>query len=288
MPPNLKTYGGLAFVQRLDDDRVLAYDSQTQGYFEEGRASLFNRLYFNPWKKLAPELAQGQTPELTEEQRNRLLDEIRALSAPLRKRIERTYFRSLDRTRNFDGITARGYRLTQMNNIGGMRKGQSQWMKTTFEWWIANAGQDEDVVRQFREGARQISEGRGWPTNSMWLNEYFKMASTPRAPEWRAAMRTFKLTDDGNPLAMEVTPVYMAITVTPPPLVRAEIGDVRFDVKLTQSSTAPLADGVFAAPSGYKKTELEPLLNETDKLLDGTYFNLFWDGFYEGMMGMGF
>jgi hypothetical protein len=286
MPGSVKPYGGIGFVQRLDDDRVLAYDSQSNGYFEEGRTSLFQRLYFDPWKKLAPELSTGATPELTTEQRHRLLDEIRALSAPLRKRIERIYFRQLDGTRNFDGITARGYRLTQMNNIGGVRKNQAQWMTTTMEWWIADAGQDEAAVQQFREGARKIQEGRGWPTNSMWINEYFRMASTPRAPEWRAALRTFHPTDDSSTAALEVTPIYMAMTVTPPPLARAEIGSVRFDVQLTKRSTETIAENVFNAPGSYKKTELEPLLKETDKVVDGSYFNIFWDSFYEGMMGI--
>jgi hypothetical protein len=60
-----KNFGSIGFVQRLDDDRVLAYDSQTRHYISEPRRALLQRLRFDPWKKLAPELSAQAPPTLT-------------------------------------------------------------------------------------------------------------------------------------------------------------------------------------------------------------------------------
>lgn len=284
----VKNYGGLAFIQRIDDDRLLAYESQSQQFVSEPRRAIFQRLRFDPWKALKPELSREAPPTFTPEQRARLMQEVYSTFEPLQRRVQRSYFRPLTEQRTFQGMPGRGYRLTQMTNVGGMSKGQEQWVRMAFEWWVADMGGADQDVQQFSTAARENLRGIAWPTTSMWINEAISLSRYPADPQMRRAMQTFQgsaaTNSDGvasgtMPTAPElsVTPLYMAATVSLPPAQRAQYGDVRLEIYLTQRSTDTLAETVFAAPGTYKELELEPFLKQIDPVLDGTAIKSLWD-----------
>jgi hypothetical protein len=185
-------------------------------------------------------------------------------------------------------MPGRGYRLTQMTNVGGMSKGQEQWVRMAFEWWVADMGGADQDVQQFSTAARENLRGVAWPTTSMWINEAISLSRYPADPQIRRAMQTFQgsaaTSTDGvatgaMPTAPElsVTPLYMAATISLPPAQRAQYGDVRLEVYLTQRSTNTLAETVFAPPGTYKELELEPFLKQIDPVLDGTMIKSLWD-----------
>jgi hypothetical protein len=289
-----KNYGGFGLVQRIDDDRLVAYESQSGSYFSQGRRGLFERLRFDPWKTMSPELARQTPPTLTPQQRARLIEEIRTLMQPLQRKVQRIYFRPLTEERSFNGIPGRGYRLTQMVNVGGMSSGQAQWLRVNFEWWVGQLAGDDVVMQQFSEAAQENLRGVAWPTTSMWINEALALSRYPADPEWRAALRTFApsgatpenaLTSGSLATAalsprIGATPLYMAATVVMPPLQRSQMGDVRLEIYLTQRSTDALKETVFAAPTGYKEVKLELMLKELDPVLDGRVLSSIWDAVF--------
>jgi hypothetical protein len=286
----VKNFGGLGFVQRIDDDRLVAYESQSQQFVSEPRRALFQRLRFDPWKTLKPELSREAPPTFTEEQRARLMQEVYSTFEPLQRRMNRVYFRPLTEQRSFQGLPGRGYRLTQMTNVGGTGKGQ-QWVRMTFEWWVADLSGADEAVQQFSAAARENLRGIAWPTTSMWINEAISLSRYPADPQVRRAMQTFQrvaaATDTSSadagreaiPTAPElsVTPLYMAATVSLPPAQRAQYGDVHLEINLTQRSTDTLAETVFSAPNNYNELKLEPFLKQIDPVLDGTAIKSLWD-----------
>jgi hypothetical protein len=76
---------------------------------------------------------------------------------------------------------------------------------------------------------------------------------------------------------LSVTPLYIAATLSLPPAQRAQYGDVRLEIYLTQRSTDSLADSVFSPPGSYKELKLEPFLEQLDPILDGTLIKSLWD-----------
>jgi hypothetical protein len=285
----VKNFGGLGFVQRIDDDRLLAYESQSQQFVSEPRRALFQRLRFDPWKTLKPELSREAPPTFTPEQRARLVQEIYSVFEPVQRRVQRVYFRPLTTQRTFQGLPGRGYRLTQMTNVGGLGKGQEQWVRMAFEWWVADMTQADEAVQQFSAAARENLRGIAWPTTSMWINEAISLSRYPGDPQMRRAMQTFQgvgatsgtdATDLGAMLTapqLSVTPLYMAATVNLPPAQRAQYGDVRLEINLTQRSTDALSETVFAQPGTYSELKLEPFLKQVDPILDGTAIKSLWD-----------
>lgn len=271
------TSGALALVQRADDDRLVSYDSQSRRFVSEPRRALLQRLRFDPWKTLAPQLSREAPPTFTPEQRARLVEEMRAILSPIQRRVQKIYFRALTKTRTFQGIEGRGYRVTQLNNVGGFGKGQSQWMRSSFEWWVAGTREGDEAIRQFREASQENLRGIVFPTTSMWLNEYISLASLPAEPAWRRAMRTFMAPDDAPAGTLGATPLHIAVTVEMPPLQRATVGDIRFEMALTRRDTGELAGTVFDAPSDYKQLKTEPYLKKLDPLLNGSALNSLYD-----------
>jgi hypothetical protein len=162
-PKKIQNYGALGFIQSIDNDRLIAYDSQTAHYISEPRFATLKRLRFDPWKKLDPRLSRETPPAFTTEQRARLMDELRALVSPLSQKMQKLYFRPLNEARTIRGIPGRGYRMTQLNNVGGLGKNQAQWMRTTFEWWVASSVAGDDTIRAYREAARAQLGGMAWP-----------------------------------------------------------------------------------------------------------------------------
>lgn len=260
--------GQLGIVQRLDDDRVLAYDSQTKQFISHPRLNLLQRLRFNPWKSLAPKLANQNPPELTSEQRKRLVDEVGALSEPFRRNLVKTYFRALPQLRTFNGIEGRGYRLTQLINSGGSKKNQS-WVRVSVEYYLSSQLAGDSAAEQFnaqvREGRRRIGP---W-TNSMWLNEMFALSQIPTDPNLRRAYALLQVPANAPAGAFVGTPLFLSMRVTPPALQRAQTGDILMELKLTQRTTTDLLPTVFDAPSGYKRYDIEPALKQIDPVMDG-------------------
>ena len=275
-----RSFGSIGFVQRMDDDRVLAYESQTRMMISEPRMALMKRLRFNPWKKLAPELANEAPPELTNEQRTRLKAEIGAVTAPIRKRMAKIYFRALPGTRTYGTLIGKGYRLTQLLNVGGMRKNQS-WMRVTTEWWIApQDGSDTDIA-SFQAQMQRDRKALGGLTNSMWLNEYIVLSAIPSDPTLRAAWSSLQLPADAPEGAFRGTPLLVTSKVTLPPLQRAQMGDILLTLRLASRNQDTLANSVFQAPSGYKKFDIQPGLKKLDPILDGSAWISLWDSIYK-------
>jgi hypothetical protein len=285
----VKNFGGLGFVQRIDDDRLVAYESQSRRFVSEPRRALFQRLRFDPWKALKPELSREAPPTFTPQQRERLMQEVYSVFEPLQRRMQRVYFRPLTEQRTFQGLPGRGYRLTQATNVGGMGKGQQQWVRMAFEWWVADMSEADDAVQQFSAAARENLRGIAWPTTSMWINEAISLSRYPGDPQMRRAMQTFQrvaatsvnsTTDTGamsTAPELTVTPLYMAATISLPPAQRAQYGDVRLEIYLTQRSTEALPETVFAQPGAYSELKLEPFLKQVDPILDGTAIKSLWD-----------
>ena len=84
--------GSAAIVQRMDDDRLIAYQSISKRYISESRKLILSKLLLDPWKKSNPEASETPTPELSEEQRTRLGAEVRATYTPFIKKYFTTYF----------------------------------------------------------------------------------------------------------------------------------------------------------------------------------------------------
>jgi len=272
MRGGMKNYGAFGIVHRIDDDRLIAYESQSGHYISQPRRAFFERLRFDPYKTLAPELSRTEPLRLSPEQRARLVQEVGAIAAPLQKKVVRTYFRPLSEERTFRDIPGQGYRMTQLINTGTY-SGKPQWMRMNFEWWVADT-QDVELV-QFRDAARENLKGVAWPTTSMWINEALSLGRYSSDPQWRQAMKTFAINDAPNASLLDttigVTPLYLAITVIPPTQFKKQ-GDFRMEINLTQRSTDTLPQSVFAQPNDYKAFDLEPLLKQADPILDGSWY----------------
>ncbi len=264
----LPTSGQLGFVQRLDDDRVLAYDSQTKQFISHPRLNLLQRLRFNPWKSLAPKLANQSPPELTPEQRERLVDEAAAITEPFRRKLVKTYFRELPQTRTFNGVEGRGFRLTQLINEGGSKKNQS-WMRVSMEYYMSSQIAGDSAAEQFNAQVKEDRRRIGPWTNSMWLNEMIALSQIPTDPNLRRAYALLQVPANAPAGAFVGTPLYLSARVTPPALQRAQTGDILMELKLTQRTTTPLSNTIFDAPSGYKRYDIEPALKQLDPVMDG-------------------
>ncbi len=273
---SVKPFGSIGFVQRLDDDRVIAYESQSQRFISEPRLALMKRLRFNPWKKLAPELANEAPPSLTDEQRTRLKAESGAILAPIRSRMAKTFFRALPGQKNFFGLIGNGYRLTQLLNVGGMHKNQS-WIRVSTEWWIAPEDASDADINTFQAQTKKDRADLGGLTNSMWLNEYIALAAIPSDPILRAAWNSLQIPADAPAGAFRGTPLLVMTNITLPPLQRARFGDVLFTMRLSQRNTDPLANTVFDVPQGYKSYDIQPALKKLDPVLDGSAWISLWD-----------
>lgn len=284
--------GALGLVQNLEADKIIAYSSDAGEhgeYFSEKRKALMERLRFDPWKKLAPELSKAEVPKLTGEQRERLGREVRALTRPMLKSVLKTYFRALPQRRVFtagtEKIEARGYRMTMLLNAGGYFS-DAQWMRVACEWWLAApAPGDAPAIKFFGQALAGYRE-LGGPTTSMWLNESLPLMWTSMPQEFHQAMNTLvpdalAEMDGSTPVTIGGTPVYAAATVIEqkPKMTRCpDCGQMhvpvpgqfttqslRVEMKLQSRNARPLAARVFEAPADYKKESLEPILKEWDQ-----------------------
>lgn len=284
--------GALGLVQNLESDKIIAYSSdagERGEYFSENRKALMKRLRFDPWKKLAPELSKADVPELTNDQRERLGKEVRALTRPMLKNVMKSYFRALPKRRIFtagtEKVEARGYRMTMLLNAGGYY-GDEQWMRVAFEWWLAAPTPgDAPAIRFFGQLLGDYRE-LGGPTTSMWLNESLPVMWSSMPTEFHQAMNTvlpdaLAEMDGSTPIHLGGTPVYAAATAIEkkPKLKRCpDCGEMhvpvpgrftteslRVEMQLRGRNTHPLAARVFDAPAEYKKESLEPVLKQWDE-----------------------
>lgn len=286
-------HGTLGIVQDLSGDKIIAFSSEAGEhgeYFSEERKALMKRLRFDPWKKIAPELSREEVPRLSAAQRARLGREVRSALRPMLKDVFKTYFRALPKTRTFivDGETmdARGYRMTTLLNAGGYNS-NAQWVRVSFEWWLAPEIPADIVARRFL--GQLISDYRelGGPTTSMWMNETLPLMWASMPQEFHQALSTLlpvAIGDAGEAaplLALGGTPVYAAATVlqTRPkygkcpdcgenhvPLPgQVEKDTLRIEAQLQQRSTRALAPSVFSAPAEYDQQPLEPLIKQWEE-----------------------
>jgi hypothetical protein len=265
--------GGLGRVLRLDDDRIIGYSSDLRSYFDEPRRALLRQVRFDPWKKLAPKYSKEAPPPFTTEQRERLGGEIRALVKPHLKDVWRGFIRELPQSRTFNGITSegivgKGYRMTWLINGGGIRKQDAQWMRVTFEWWLAPEMPGDDTVREFRKAERESVKDIGLPTASLWLNEALPVLWHTLPEEIHQAVATLLPPASSPRAGLGGTPIYMAMTMKLPPAQGAEFGDLRIESMLQKRHTNDLAEKVFSEPDGYEKVPLQPKIKQYNDMIN--------------------
>ncbi len=270
-------HGTLGLINRLDDDKVLAYSSEAGSYFQHPRTALMKRLRFDPWKKVAPDLSKQAPPSLTPEQRARLGSEVRALAKPFMKDVVRSFFRVIGQKRTFnvagEKIEAQGYRLAVMFNAGDRYNG-AKWFRVNLEWWLAANNPTDDVRTAFLQQDLADVHVLGGFTTSMWMNEMAPVMWQTLPKEVHQATATLfpeGLPWDGGRLQTAGVPVYVAMTVVPP---KGEAdfndtGSIRVEIQLNRRNTNKLDLSVFDAPAQYKKESIEPMLKEYDEAVEG-------------------
>ena len=251
--------GSFTAICRYDDDRTIWIAPALKQYMDEPISTLPKRLRLNFWGTIDPELAkQDPPPQLTREQRIRLGHEIRAIVAPVTKKVTRFYFRALPDTKTINGMNAHGFRFTAMLNTSD--KNGQDWMKCVAEWWLADAQPGDDEIKAFSQTAMKQHEAAGGPTASMWLNELPQVMLATMPDEMQQAMESM-IGQYGTPAyGFQGTPLLMTMTVSPPPTDRLATGDIVMKVELKSRSTDTVPPAVFDPPAAYKKADLEPLL----------------------------
>jgi hypothetical protein len=265
--PPFPLYGGVALIQRYDDDHFVAYATHTRAYTSGTMSQLAKRLRFDPWKKLAPKLSEEAPPELTVEQRQRLGAEVRAATQPYLSKVLHAYFHSLPATRNFDGIEARGHRLTLLVNAGAPSHQGQQWLRLSMEMWLAPDLPGDEALREFRKTAMDETHRRMWQSTSMWYNEMMPVLWQTMPVELHHFVETLVPPPSSPNAGFGGTPLRIYYTVSFPPLQRQIIGDVREEVVLTRRDTTPLRPEVFDAPASYKYYPLEPQLKKFEEMM---------------------
>jgi len=268
-------YGSLGFVHRFDDDRFVAYTSEARMFISEPLRPLLKRLRFDPWKKRAFQLSKEAIPAFSLEQRRRLGREVRAVSAPYVRKVWRTYFRPLNRTRTFQHATGstpgHGYRMTWLINGGGMNASDAQWVKVSFEWWLASELAGDELVRHFQQTVRENLQSIGWPSASLWINETLPILWQTLPEELHQAAKTLMPQSPSPRAGFGGTPLLMSLTVEPPAMQRVAFGgDLRIDIALNRRDAKVLGPKVFDAPDGYERMPLDPQLKRFENMIEST------------------
>ena len=279
VPPQLQlkrvsNAGSFGLVQRIDDDRLVAYDSQTGAYVDESLSGTMRRLIGDPFKTTDPALSAEETPELTEAQRRRLGREIRAYIQPATKRFSRTYFRALPQTRTFGGIEGRGFRLVQKflvpKSMGG---GPNDSMQIAFEWWLAGDLPGDEMIRGAQMRAMEKMKAIGYPSKSMWAAETNRVLVYALPEAALDAIRT--LAPGPGFSGFGGTPLQMDMTIAPS-MGMGVTDNVRASVSLVSRNTYELPARVWDAPADYKKVDLAPLWKQYDIMREkGTLEGIF-------------
>lgn len=255
--PRYRQSGSVAAIQRLDDDRVIAYASQPKTFLSESRSALLEKLKVNVWQGWEPELAQQTAPSFTPEQRARLGAELRAAYAPFTRAMVRPYFRALPQTRVLNNRLARGYRLTWLLNTSGEPGNESGWTRVAMEWWLApHEASDDEIAGFYREATAPLRQPGGL-TNSIWLNEALPVLWAAMPRELQRAVATLQPPQEAQN-ALSGAPLRAYLTVQPPQDGIA-VGTLRAELALTARHTRELSPSVWEAPAGYKRFSGEEL-----------------------------
>ncbi|HEX8552765.1 MAG TPA: hypothetical protein VF681_14555 [Abditibacteriaceae bacterium] len=263
-PKRITNYGSFGIVQRLDDDRFIAYESQTGAYVNEGLTDTFRHLIGEPWKNSEPALDSEEIPDLSDAQRRRLGRELRAYFSPATKRFTRTFFRTLSEKRSFNGIDGRGFRMTQVFFVPKSMGGDpSQQLKVAFEWWLAGELPGDDVIAAAQIRAMDKLKPLGYPSKSLWEREAPRVMLYALPEATISALRT--LAPGPNFSGFGGTPLELNMTVTPP--TASGVGtDLRAQVVLVQRNNDALPARVWDAPENYKKVDMAPLWKKYDEM----------------------
>jgi hypothetical protein len=279
----------VSLVQRLGDDRLLAYSPQAKAYLDEPYSTLKPRLRFNLWEGIDEELANEETiPELTPAQRQRLGKELRASLSLITKRISRNYFRALPQKRTIQGMEAQGYRFTTKFNIG-TQPNKQEWISISSELWTVPAGDSDSEITSFVTRANALYKAGGPPTVSMWTNEMFPVLWEAAPKEFHAYFEKLAGSKEAENFGFTGTPVQFFITASPPPAQQLAAGSLRFSMELTKHTTSPVGTAMFEAPAGYRRQQLEPmlqLLRNMQRQAQST-FNEVMDGDLSPLQGIG-
>lgn len=252
----------LTLIERLDDDRLIVAVPSAQSYIDEPYSTLKARMRLNIWEGIDPTLGNGEIPELTPVQRERLGHEVRASLSPFMRRLTRIYYRPLPKRRTIKGLECRGYRFTMKVNTSGKAK-YAEWASVNGEWWLADTLPGDQEIVDFTQRANQIKSDGGPATQSMWLNEYFPVLWEVAPPELHRALQSL-VGSKGNPnYGFQGTPVQLFVTIqapTKPGRMTQSDETARFALELKNRSTSSVSPAIFNAPTGLKKQPIEPFL----------------------------
>lgn len=254
-------FGSLAYITRLDDDRILAYESASKQYIAEPRRALLMKARFDPFVKLAPELSNTAPPTLSLEQRRRYGSEIRAITKPYLDKALKVYFRPLSETRDFAGITGRGYRLTALVNAGAPTSSGAQWARVSIEWYVASNLEGDQTISTFQAASLESIRDIAYPTTSMWINELYPVLYQTLPKPLLEAVETLVAFQGSGRDGFVGTPLHLTMTVTEPPLARALSGKdsgFNLEVALLNREMRELPATVYGEPTGYKRLPLDP------------------------------
>lgn len=266
--------GSVVLVQRFDDGKFIGYTSLSKQYVNESIKDMMTKYRFDPWKSMAPKLSNNEPPGLTTEQRMRLGAEVRAVIAPFLGRMLKTYFRPLPEKRTFNGVEGQGYRLTMLMNGGNPMQGENDWGRLSAEWWVAGTLPGDEVVAQMREAAIKIMGRDPKSSTSMWLNEMPQVAWAMMPEEFHQALYTLTPRPDApvdsDEFKRAYMPLHMAMTITPPPSMRAKTGGkdetLRMEMNLVRRGEEVLPDRIWDAPADYKRVPLEDIMKDLEKM----------------------
>ena len=252
--------GEFSIIERLDDDKFVVAVPAANTLIEEPYSTLKERFRFNLWEGLDTSLGNGDVPELTAEQRERLGHEVRAVLSPFTRRLTRTYFRALPNRRTIKGLECRGYRYTTIVNISG-KPGGTQWARFAAEWWLADVLPGDQEIIDFTQRANKIKTDGGPPTQSMWLNEYYPVLWQVAPPELHRALESLVGYQGAENYGFQGTPAQFFVTFGLPKTdYSSGKEDVRFALELKNRSQDAVEPTVFATPTGLKRQPIEPFL----------------------------
>lgn len=254
-------------IERLGDDRLIfalrnADNTAVTNYVEEPYTTLQERLRINFFEALDPAFAANAdpVPQLTDEQRRRLGQELRAYTKPFAQAFSRQYFRALPGSRTVNGLESHGFRYTSMVRIpDSAGAGSGQWTRMTSEFWMASGQDGDDEIAGFTTRANGLKSGA--PTVSMWINEALPIIAESMPEESQSFVAALIGRKGEANYGFRGTPTQFSVTLSLPPAAQMMTGgDIRFQADLTRRSTDPIPARAFASPTQGTQTKIEPFL----------------------------
>ncbi|BCM90624.1 hypothetical protein IAD21_02481 [Abditibacteriota bacterium] len=257
--------GTVDIIERLGDDRLIfalrnPTNTAVTQYLEEPYSTLQSRLRINFFQALDPKFAKDAepVPALTDEQRRRLGQELRAYTKPLTQAVSRQYFRALPEKRVINGLESRGYRYTSMTKVPDSMGSKGQWVRMASELWIASGQSGDDEILSFTKRANELKSGA--PTVSMWINEIMPILAETAPNESQAFIAALIGRKGDANYGFKGTPTQIFLTVSPPPAEQLVTGEIRLQLNLKRRADAPIPMRAFASPTTGERTKIEPFL----------------------------